>query len=140
MFHSRVLNNKLNKLHERALRIVYNNSTLSFDELLSLDNSFTIHERNVQKLAIEMYKVQNNLSPRFMKSIFCALNSHYDLRSEVTFKTENIRTVRYGSETISFRGPIIWRKVPNEIKTSNSLLEFKRKIRQWKPSGCNCRI
>ena len=68
-----------------------------------------------------------NLSPRFMKSIFFALNSHYDLRSEVTFKTENIRTVRYGSETISFRGPIIWRKVPTEIKTSNSLSEFKRK-------------
>ena len=54
MFHSRRLNNKINKLHERALRIVYKNANLSFHELLKLDKSFCIHHRNLQKLATEM--------------------------------------------------------------------------------------
>ena len=54
MYHSRIPNKKINKLHERALRLVYKDNTLSFNELLSMDNSFTIHHRNVQKLAIEM--------------------------------------------------------------------------------------
>ena len=58
MFHSRTLNNKINKLHERALKIVYKNDKLTFDELLELDNSVTVHHRNLQKLAIEMYKVK----------------------------------------------------------------------------------
>ena len=58
MFHSRRLNNKINKLHERALRLVYKNKTLSFVKLLIMNNSFTVHHRNLQKLAIEMYKVK----------------------------------------------------------------------------------
>ena len=68
MFHGRILNNKINKLHERALRLVYKNETVSFNGLLDLNESFTMHHRNVQILAIEMYKV-------FMRSIFPALNN-----------------------------------------------------------------
>ena len=54
MFHNRTLNNKINKLHERALRLAYDNDSSSFNELLDLDNSMTIHHRNLQKLATEM--------------------------------------------------------------------------------------
>ena len=61
IFHSRALNNKINILHKRALRIVYKNSNLSFQELLTLDKSVSIHHRNLQKLATEMYKIKNNI-------------------------------------------------------------------------------
>ena len=67
MFHCRILNNKINKLHERALPLVYKNETLSSDELLDLDESFTIHHKNVQKVAIEMYKVQPLCNPYFLR-------------------------------------------------------------------------
>ena len=61
MFHSRALNNRINTLHERALRLVYKDPHLTFEELLRKDNSFCIHHRNLQKLATEMYKVRNTL-------------------------------------------------------------------------------
>ena len=61
MCHSRALNNKINKLHERALRVVYKDKSLTFEQMLERDRSFTIHQRNLQKLAIEMYKVKNGL-------------------------------------------------------------------------------
>ena len=63
MFHSRSLNNRINKIHCRALRIVYQDRKSSFEELLKKDNSFTIHERNVQKLSLELYKVAWYSSP-----------------------------------------------------------------------------
>ena len=70
MCHSRDLNQKINKLHERALRVVYKNSDLTFEGLLEKDKSFTIHERNLQRLATEMYKVKHNLSPKPVQEIF----------------------------------------------------------------------
>ena len=70
MFHSRTINNKINRLHERALRIVYSDFKSSFEGLLMKDNSFSIHERNIQSLAIEIYKFLNELSPRFLNNIF----------------------------------------------------------------------
>ena len=64
--HSRALNNKTNRLHERCLRIVYNDKTSAFKELLEKDSFVTIHCRNIQPLAIEMYKVANGMSPAKM--------------------------------------------------------------------------
>ena len=61
MFHNKTLNNKIDRLHERALRLVYNEENLSFQELLDLDNS--VHHKKLQKLAVEMYKIKNELAP-----------------------------------------------------------------------------
>ena len=61
MFCSRQLNRKMNHIHERALRLVYNDYESSFDELLIKDNTVSIHHRNIQYVAVEMYKVKNNL-------------------------------------------------------------------------------
>ena len=85
MFHSRKLNNRINRLHERALRLVYKDSQLKFEDLLLKDNSFSIHHRNLQKLATEMYKVEKNLSPPTMKSIFPIREIPYDLRNKNPF-------------------------------------------------------
>ena len=61
MFHSRKLNRRINKIHKYALKIVYNDHHCTFEELLERNNSFTIHKRNLQKLAIQMFKLNNGL-------------------------------------------------------------------------------
>ena len=140
MFHSRVMNSRINKLHERGLRLVYKDPNLSFGDLLQKDNSFTIHQRNLQKLATEMYKTYNDLSPELMKSIFPIRDISYEIRNKNPFRSANVSTVHNGTETLSFRGPKTWALVPEDIKSSNSLGEFKNKIRNWKPIGCTCRL
>ena len=63
MFHNRDLNHKINRLHERALGIVYKDDNLSFNELLKKDGSVSTHHRNVQSVAIELYKSIHDSSP-----------------------------------------------------------------------------
>ena len=139
MFHSRTLNNRINKIQERALRIVYNDELSTFDELLRKDDSMTVHERNIQMLATEVYKIVNGHAPKIMNEVIQVKeNSIYC--SRFPFKSRNVRTVAYGTETVSFMGPKIWSLIPDEIKISSSLNEFKRKIKMWRPINCPCRL
>ena len=97
MFHSRKLNNRINN-HKRALRIVYQDCKSSFHELLVKDESFTIHERNIQTLAIELYRVWYGLSPKIMELVF-PLDTNSAEKSGKKFLSRNIRTVNQGTET-----------------------------------------
>ena len=140
MFHNRTLNNKINKLHERALRIVYKNDDLTFQELLDMDDSITIHQKNLQRLATEMYKAKNKISPIPIRELFTEQVNVHDLRNKRCWEIPKVRTVGYGTETIRYRGPKIWELLPTEIKEAKSLIEFKTKIKCWKPEGCTCRL
>ena len=132
MCHSRKLNNKINRLHERCLRIVYNDKTSSFEELLSKDGSVTIHTRNLQVLATEMFKVRKDMSPAIMKEIFQVRENPYDLRQNSYFAIPKVNSVYHGSESISNLGPRIWNLVPDRLKEIADLSSFKYEIKKWK--------
>ena len=139
MFHSRKLNNRINRIHERGLRIVYKDLRSSFTELLKKDESFTIHERNIQTLGIELYKVVNGYSPKIANLIF-PLNPNCKYPGENDFMTRNVKNVGSGTETLAHLGPKIWTLIPITIKKSKSLYTFRKEIRKWKPEKCPCRL
>ena len=68
MFHSRIINKKINRLHEKCLRIIYRNKQSSFEELLEKVSS--VSERNIRILATEMYKVSKGMSPPQITELF----------------------------------------------------------------------
>ena len=70
MFDSRGLNNKINRVHKRALRITYNDKSSSYGELLTKDRSVTIHHRSIRALAIEIYKVMQGIFPPLLNEVF----------------------------------------------------------------------
>ena len=140
MFHSRSLNNKINRIHEQALRLVYQ-SNLSFSELLDLDNSVTVHQKYLQVLETEIYKVKNGIPRDLMNDIFELQIPSYNLRLSCNqFRRENKKTVHYGIQSVRYLGPKIWELVPNNIKYSNSLSKFKKLIKSWRPGACPCRL
>ena len=140
MFHSRTLNNRINRLHERALRIVYKNEELSFEELLELAGDVTVHQKNLQRLAIEMYKVKNNIAPISFQKLFEETSNTYNLRNQNTWTLPNMRTVYYGTETIRYRGPLIWDSLPSDLKEVTTLHAFKTKIKIIRKIDCTCRL
>ena len=140
MRHIRSLNTKINRIHERALRIVYNDNCSSFDVLLQKCNSVTIHHRNIQNLAIEIYKALHDLSSSLVAEIFTVKDTGYKLRGGNKLISDTIKTVNYGKETISYLAPKIWELIPEEIRNSCSLTIFKGHIRAWIPINCPCRL
>ena len=128
MFHNRTLNNKINRLHERALRLVYNDYKSTFEQLLDLDNSVTIHQRNLQKLATEMFKIKNHHAPLKMQEIFSEQQNAYYFRKEKHWEGNNVRTVLYGTETFSYIGPKTWDLLPPYLKECTTLNDFKKKL------------
>ena len=103
------MQNRINKLHERALRVVYKNKNLTFEQLLEMDQGYTIHERNLQKLAVEMYKVKNGLCPEVMKELFVLKSSGNE-----DFVLPKVNTVNNDIETIRYRGSKTWKIVSED--------------------------
>ena len=92
-------------------------------------------------LAIEIFKTKNNLNPKFMKDIFMdKCDNGYNLRRKDELRTKNIKSVRNGEDTLMYLGSKIWRIIPEKIKKSVSLSQFKRLIRKWVPIDCPCRL
>ena len=126
MCHSRANNDKINRLHERCLRIMYSDKRSLFETLLEKDDSVSVHNQNLQILATEMYKIKNDLSPLIFTELFEQRNEqHYDLRKNSQFTKPPVRTVYHGSESIPFLGPKIWNILQNRLKNANSIQAFK---------------
>ena len=141
MFCSRTENKRINRIQERSLRILYKDEHSSFGELLKKNNTFTIHQRNIQKLAIEMYKSKNNYEPKLLNEIF--VNRNYEgplLRSNTDFVKPKISSENFGRKSLSYFGNIIWTLLPTEYKELENLESFKQKIKSWKPNLCPCKL
>ena len=141
MFHSRALNNRINDLHYRALRLIYQEDTMTFNEFLREDGAVTIHHRNIQNVGIEMFKAKNNISPTMMKKIFPDRNYNGPhLRAQVDFEVPPVKSVNNGQGTLRYLEPIIWEMIPNSMKNLASFSIFKNKIKMWIPEKCPCRL
>ena len=85
--------------------------------------------------------IANGMFPNVMSEIFqLRENIHYHLRHTSQSMAHPIHSVYHGSESASYLGPKIWKSIPQEIKTIESLAGFKEKVKKWKPNDCPCRL
>ena len=138
MYCQRKSNNLINRIHERALRIAYNDYLSDFDSLLVKDDSVTIHHRNIQVLTHEIYKTLNNLNPQIMKEVFSLKEQSYSLRNK-SLAYPNPRTVSYGLETFGYKGSQLWHNLPNEIQATD-LPTFKKYVAEHCKNICKCNL
>ena len=113
---------KVNRIHERTLRLIYpNQHQLTFKELLEESNTVSIHQRNLQILATDIYKAKNKVSPEVVNSLFEFSNKNYNLRNASILKVKICFTVHYGSESLLSLASKIWELVPDSIREVNAL-------------------
>ena len=104
MFHNRKLKNRISNIHERTLRILYRDYESTFQQLLKQSKSISIHQRNLQILATEVFKTKTALNPVIMEDLFKFKNLVYNFRNAETLNSSNVNSVKYGTEAINSLG------------------------------------
>ena len=106
------LSNKINHIHERALRITHRDKSSTLQEFLQNGNSVSIHHRNVQKFSIEIYNIFYGFSPLILND---------------TLQRPKGKFRQTWHRIYSFIGPKIWDLVPSDITLSQTFKDFQKK-------------
>ena len=83
-----------------------------------------------------MFKVKHGLSPKFMKDLLVP-------DQEVTgvdFRRPNVNSVKKGCRSLRNFGPLVWKMLPEKLKSCETLDEFKIAIKPWEPENCPCEL
>ena len=75
-----------------------------------------------------------------MAEVFKVSEKNYNLRTDLSFTTNNVRPMNYGQKSVTYLAPRIWNLVPVDIKESETVVIFKRKIKSWVPDMYPCRL
>ena len=87
MFCFRQSNNLINKVHERALKLIYLDNS-NFDVLLEKQHDFSIHQRNLPVLMTKIYKIVNGIAPPIMNFLFTFRLNQHNIRNFQELLTE----------------------------------------------------
>ena len=135
------MEHRINKIHERAFRLIYPfKSKLTFKELLDKNKTVSIHQKNLQVLATEIFKVKLNILPEILKELLSFNVRNYNLRSQSTLKRIKTNSVYFDSKSLSSLAPKLWDLVSDSFKNENSPERFKNRIKTWTTDKCPCRI
>ena len=117
----------IEKIQERALRILYNDFSSDFEPNVNKSGKSTMEVKRIRTLALEVFKTKlNNMNLEDIKEIFhkTAFTMHRPLNLEVN---EN-HTTKYGNKSLTCLGPHIWNSLPNQIKKDTNYIKFKEFI------------
>ena len=131
---------KMQKIHHKSLKVIYQ-SDASYDDLLQLSNSVSLHLRHLQFVLTETYKSTGTLNSQLMWSYFKYRKVPYNLRRGPVLFIPPARSTIYGTNSEHFLGSFIWNKWSNLIKSSRrSISECKNVIKQIGNTDCGCVI
>ena len=102
MFCSRKSKLRLENIHKRTLRLVYNEYEKNYKDLLRDHDDISIYQKYLQFLATEVFKLANKLNPQFIGCFFENHEISYNLRCGNVVKLLAINTTKYGINSLNF--------------------------------------
>ena len=127
---------KIEKIQERALRLLHNDFASDYAELLKKSGKATMEIKRLRCLALEIFKTVNNLNPYYMKEIFSQTVNLTHIPLDINFNQNN--TTKYGSNSLRSLGPHIWNSLPSEIKKETDYKKLKNYKNDWFGFKCKC--
>ena len=97
MFCGKTTNDEVNSVHKRTLRVLLNDYDSSFEEFLHRNEEVAIHEKNLQKVMLEVYRSVTSGNPSFMWEFFNRKMLPHTLRINNLLRLPNTRTKKYGN-------------------------------------------
>ena len=140
MFCYRRIMHKINKIHERSLRLLLKNYKDDFQDLLRCSGDISIHQRCINSLLTKVYKYFHGLSPEIMNELFSTRTNIYNTRQFNVFETHIPTSNRYGLNSIPYKANQLWNLRTENLKSSPSLTLFKNEIKLWQCFNCPCNI
>ena len=128
--------NKLAKIQERELRFLNNDFTSSLPDLVKQTNTQPLNVRRMKLMACEVYKIVNDLSPKYINDLVNIKHSSYNFRSEVKAEVPQVNSTRYGLRSFRSEAPRIW----NSLPVAESYKQVRKMIQRWGGFGCQCPI
>ena len=129
---------KMEKLHYRALRLVFSDFSSSYEAFLERANMPTLHVNRIRLIAIETFKILHKMLPVYLHDLVSYKESNYSFRYDNLADMPRVRTTRYGKSTISYEAAVVWNSLPNELRKIEDFGEFRRLVHTWSDSLCNC--
>ena len=139
MFCRKGLYFKMQRIYHKILEVVYQPSK-TCQEFIELSETVSIHQQHSRFLVNEVYKSTFYINPKFMCFFFTHKEIPYNLREGQVLPLPPARSIYYESNSVHFRGSLIWNNLPSYIKTSRSVYEFKNNIKNLKYTDCGCLI
>ena len=128
------------KIHKRTFQIVYDVYDESYENLLNRSDDISLHQKQLLYLAIEVYKSLTKLNPGFMWNFFERNHTPYNLRRGDLLLLPPAKSIRYGVNSLAFRGSLLWNNLPPQVKESQTLEEFKNRIKNLRSIRCTCTV
>ena len=113
------------KIEKISIELLWYGIDDSYKNLLLSSNSVSIHQRHLRFLVTEIFKSLSQISLEFMWSFFKPKKLSYNLRKGPFQNLPRTQSTYYGTNAIHF----IWNYLPAKVKSSNSVFEFKTKIK-----------
>ena len=127
-------NNKIEKIQERSLRILYNDYHSSYEQLLEKADTTTMLTARLKAMTLEVYKCAGFLNAPCVGDMFHKKELHYAMRNEMKLIQPQRRTTRYGLRSVSYVGAKLWNDLVNQFTDVSSLdlAAFKSFLNTWK--------
>ena len=122
---------KIEKLQERALRIVYQDSELDYASLIGKSGQSSLRMNMIRILSIEIYKCVKGTNPDYLNEMFSLSNSHYDLRDQSRLEQPKFNTKTFGYRSFKYLGAKLWNLLPYHLKSIDDLHVFKSNLHKW---------
>ena len=133
-FCGKMNNNKIEKIQKRRLRIVYSDYNATYENLPTRLGTITMLQRRVCKILIEVYKSINEMNPAFLNDTFELKSPKYFMRNFQLLNQPKKTTTTFGLRSFSYFGSKLWNDLPNNIKKSKDIDEFKSHLKLWSKS------